>query len=91
MKMEIEWTNYFRDRCKQRCFDLERAEYMIRYSHERYFDVDSYRKIVVGSMHDRLVLIPYEEKDGIVTPVTIHATDRKQINFRTRSGRFVRL
>ncbi len=88
--MEIKWTHYFRNRCVQRQFNIEKAEYIIRYSTERYFDIDSSRRIVVGSINNRLILIPYEENDNIITPVTIHETDRKQINFRTRNGRFVR-
>jgi len=89
--MEIKWTDYFRKRCRQRHFSMEKAEYIIRYSTERYFDNDSSRRIVVGFMDNRLILIPYEERYGIITPVTIHETDRKQINFRIRTGRFVRL
>ncbi len=69
---------------------MEKAENIIRYSSERYFDIDSSRLIVVGSMDNRLIMIPYEESDNVITPVTIHETDRKQINFRTKTGRFVR-
>jgi hypothetical protein len=52
--------------------------------------IDSARCIAIGSIDNRLILIPYEEKDNVITPVTIHKTDRKQINFRTRNGRFER-
>ena len=89
--MEIKWTQYFRNRCILRQFSIEKAEYIIRYSLERYFDIDSSRKIVVGSMDNRLILIPYEENDDIITPVTIHETDRKQIRFRIKNERFMRL
>lgn len=88
--MEIEWTGYFRNRCIQRHFSIKKAEDVIRYSNEKYVDVDSSRRIVVGAADNRLILIPYEEKDNIITPVTIHETDRKQINFRIKTGRFVR-
>ena len=69
---------------------MEKAEDILRYSTERYFDIDSARRIAIGSIDNRLILIPYEEKDNVITPVTIHETDRKQINFRTRNGRFER-
>jgi hypothetical protein len=67
-----------------------KAEHIIQYSTERYFDIDSSRQIVVGFIDKRLIVIPYEENDNIITPVTIHETDRKQINFRIKNGRFVR-
>ena len=37
----------------------------------------------------RLVIIPYDQERDIVTPVTIHATTRPQINLRLRTGRFL--
>jgi hypothetical protein len=89
--MEIKWTNYFRIRCGQRGFSLEGAEHVIRYSTERYFDADSSRRAAVGYADNRLVLIPYEEEDHVVTPVTIHETDRRQISLRVRNGRFMRM
>jgi len=89
--MEISWTSYFKHRCIQRHFSIEKAEHIIRYSTERYFDIDSSRLIAIGSMGDRLVLISYEENENIITPVTIHETDRKQVHFRIRNDRFVRL
>ncbi len=88
--MEIKWTHYFKTRCIRRHFSIEKTEHIIRYSSERYYDADSFRQIAVGSVDDRLVLIPYEVSENIITPVTVHETDRKQINFRIRTGRFVR-
>ncbi len=37
----------------------------------------------------RLVVIPYEVNDIVITPVTIHATTRHQISFRLKNGRFI--
>jgi len=37
----------------------------------------------------KLVLIPYEETDTEIRPVTVHATNRRQIRFRLNTGRFV--
>ena len=88
--MEIRWTYYFTKRCERRHYSIEKAEEIIRYSTERYFDLDSSRRIAVGFVDNRLVVIPYEEENDIVTPVTIHETDRKQINFRIRTSRFLR-
>jgi hypothetical protein len=36
-----------------------------------------------------LVIVPYDQERHIVTPVTIHATTRQQINLRLRTGRFI--
>jgi len=33
-------------------------------------------------------MIPYETDEDAITPITIHATTRQQINFRLRTGRF---
>jgi hypothetical protein len=65
--MEIKWTHYFRTRCSLRHFNIEKAEDILRYLAERYFDIDSSRCIAVGSIDNRLILIPYEEKDNVIT------------------------
>jgi len=87
-KFSITWTNYMKYRAKLRGFDLAKIEDIIRYSTERYFDTITQRTIVVGRHDDKLVLIPYDEKGNEVTPITIHATTRQQINFRLKAGRF---
>jgi hypothetical protein len=55
---------------------------------ERYFDTATGRSVVVGKHGRLLVLIPYEKIGEGITPVTIHATTRQQINFRVKNGRF---
>jgi hypothetical protein len=42
----------------------------------------------VGRHGRLLVMIPYERIGDDITPVTIHATTRQQINFRVKNGRF---
>lgn len=66
-----------------------KIENIVRYSEERYFDITSQRRIAIGKHDKRLVLIPYTIKDDTITPVTIHATTRQQINFRIKTGRFI--
>ena len=61
----------------------------MRYSQERYFDIETQRGIVVGEHGNKLVMIPYEETETEITPVTIHATTRQQIKFRLNTGRFI--
>jgi len=64
-------------------------EEIIRYSDERYLDTSTNRKVVVGRHDKTLVLIPYEiSENNTVTPVTIHATTRQQINYRVKSRRY---
>ncbi len=85
---EIVWTDYLKYRAALRGFDLEKLEYIIRYSSERYFDTETNRAVVVGR-HDRLlVMIPYDVADDRITPVTVHTVDRQQIRFRLQTGRF---
>ena len=56
---------------------------------ERYLDAATIRKVAVGTHDAELVLIPYDESEGVITPVTIHVTTRRQIEFRIQSGRFI--
>lgn len=83
----IQWTDYLKYRAALRGFDLTRLE-SIRHSDERYFDTETERPVVVGRHDQQLVMIPYEIKEDVVTPVTVHAITRQLIRFRLRTGRF---
>ena len=87
--MEIAWTEYFRYRAALRGFDLVQIEEIVKRSTERYVDTATDRRIAVGRCGKGLVLVPYEASGDVVTPITIHATARRQIAFRIRTGRFV--
>jgi hypothetical protein len=86
---EIIWTSYLLYRVTGRGFDLELIENILRFSSERYYDVETDRAIVVGKHGEQLVLIPYEQSKNTITPITIHATTRQQIRFRLKTGRFI--
>jgi hypothetical protein len=88
-KPQLVWTDYMRYRAALRGFDLVAIEDIVRYSPERYFDTATGRPIVVGHVQDVLVIVPYELIQGQLTPVTIHATTRQQVNFRLKTGRFI--
>ena len=85
---EIAWTDYMVYRAELRGFDLARIEHIVRYSAERYVDTLTGRLIAVGRIDDVLVMIPYETESETITPVTVHATTRQQINLRLKTGRF---
>ena len=87
--VEIIWTDYMKYRARLRGFDLAKIEHIVRYSGERYFDTVTGRLIAVGRIDDLLVIIPCDTDQGSITPVTIHATTRQQINFRLKTGRFI--
>jgi len=87
--LEIIWTDYMKYRARLRGFDLAKIEPIVRYSGERYFDTVTGRLIVVGRLDESLVIIPCNTDQGSITPVTIHATTRQQINFRLKTGRFI--
>jgi len=87
--IEIVWTDYMKYRTRLRGFDLAKVEHIVRYSGERYLDTVTGRLIVVGRIDDLLVMIPCDTGHGSITPVTIHATTRQQINFRLKTGRFI--
>ena len=75
-------------RAKLRGYDLGRIEEILRFGTEKYFDSETGRHVVVGSHQHKLVLIPYEETETKITPITVHATTGQQIRFRINTGRF---
>jgi len=87
--IEIIWTDYVKYRARLRGFDLANIAHIVRYSDERYFDTVTGRLIAVGRIDNLLVIIPCDTNQGSITPVTIHATTRQQINFRLKTGRFI--
>ncbi|MBI4691026.1 MAG: hypothetical protein HY754_12305 [Nitrospirae bacterium] len=76
-------------RAELRGFELSKIENILRHSGERYFDTTTHRLIAVGKHDDRMVIIAYEKHGSEITPATIHATTRQQINFRIKTGRFI--
>jgi len=82
-------TDYLKFRADLRGFDLLLIEQIIRYSSERYYDAETQRVIVVGEHGDKLVMIPYDETETELIPVTIHTTSRQQIKFRLTTGRLI--
>ena len=83
------WTEYLKHRARSRGFDLAIIEQILRFSPERYLDTVTRRMVAVGRHGQRLVIVPYDQEGDIITPVTIHATTRPQINLRLRTGRFI--
>ena len=80
-------TDYLKYRCKMRGFDTSSIEYIVRHSSERYYDTETRRNVVVGNHKNILVLIPFEESENEIKPITVHAISRKQIRFRLNTGR----
>jgi hypothetical protein len=83
----IVWTEYMKYRLKMRSYDFASVEHILRYSSEQYVDTVTGRPVAIGRHGKLLVMIPYERKGSKLTPVTIHATNRQQINSRLKSGR----
>jgi hypothetical protein len=88
--MDVAWTDYFRYRATLRGFDLDGIEEIVKHSAERYVDTATDRRIAVGRCAKTLVLVPYETAKEVITPITVHATTRRQIALRVQTGRFVR-
>ena len=88
---QVVLSDYLRYRAAQRGFDLDRIEEIVRFESERYLDIESGRRVVVGRQNADLLLIPYDEDELTIRPVTVHAFTRKQIRFRVSTGRFVPL
>jgi len=83
------WTEYLRHRARVRGFDLAVIEQIVRFSSERYFDTDTRRMVAIGRHGRGLVLVPYDEDEETITPVTMHATTRQQLTLRLRRGRLI--
>jgi hypothetical protein len=86
--MRVVWTEYLKHRARTRGFALAAIEDIVRFSEERYFDTMTQRTVAIGNDGRRLVMIPYEQEDDLITPVTVHATTRQQTNLRLQTGRF---
>jgi hypothetical protein len=82
-------SKYVQYRCETRNFDAKIIEEIVRYSTERYMDTETNRKVVVGKHMKILALVPYEENENEIRPVTVHATSRQQIKFRLNTGRYI--
>jgi len=54
----------------------------------RNVDTVTERVVAIGRHEKLLLMILYELKGHTLTPVTIHATTRQQINSRIKSWRF---
>jgi len=86
---QVIWTDYLRYRAHTRGFDLTLIERLLRFTSNRHFDTVTRRWVVIGRHGSRLVMVPYDQEQNSITPVTIHIITRQQITFRLRTGRFV--
>ena len=86
---QVIWTDYLRYRARTRGFGLALIEQLLRFASECYFDTVTRRWVVIGRHGPWLVMVPYDQEQNFITPVTIHVTTRQQITFRLRTGRFV--
>jgi hypothetical protein len=85
----IVWTEYLKHRARVRDYDLGLIEHVVRHSTERYYDTATLRSLAVGKHDKRLIVVPYDSDDDSVTPVTVHAVSRTQIEYRIKVGRFI--
>jgi hypothetical protein len=87
--MEIRWTDYMHNRARMRGFARAGVEQILRLTSERYFDTATRRQVAIGRLEHELVMIPYDQVEETITPVTIHATTRQHITARLRAGRCI--
>lgn len=83
------WSDYMRYRARLRGYNLEKLEYIVNNSTERYYDTETGRLVVIGRHDKQLVILPYDTDESGITPVTVHSITRQQINFRFKTGRFI--
>jgi hypothetical protein len=88
-RKRIEWTEYLKHRARTRDYDLKVIEDIVQRAIERYYDTATLRTVAVGKHDKRLILVPYDSDDNSITPVTVHAITRPQIDFRIKTGRFI--
>lgn len=87
-EVQIVWTDYMKYRMRLRGYNAALVEDIVKYSSERYIDSVTGSYVAIGRYGNDCVMIPYEKGEEHLTPVTIHATSRQQIDFRVKSGRF---
>ena len=63
----IIWSDYLQYRAKLRGFTIAKIEEIVKYSGERYYDMETDRLIAVGKHDNQLVIIPYESQDNTRT------------------------
>ncbi len=85
----IVWTEYLKYRASLRGFDLAQLEQILLHSSEKYFDTETRRWVVIGRHGKQLVMIPFDEDEVSITPITVHTVSRQQIQFRLRTGRLI--
>lgn len=88
--MNVIFSDYFRYKAELRGFHLAKLEDIVRYSSERYVDTVTDRLIVIGRHDHDIVMIPYEQHDDKLAPVTVHVVTRQQITYRLKTGRLVK-
>ncbi len=86
----IIWTEYMKYRLRLRGYDLATVEHILRYSSERYADTVTGRLVAIGRHMNLLVMIPYKQEGGTMTPVTsrpersiIRGTNGRSFSIRT--------
>lgn len=67
---------------------LETIAAVGRFASERYFGTNHSRLVGVGRFGRLLLLVPYEEDDQSITPVTVHTITRQQMTWQLQEGRF---
>lgn len=87
--MNVMFSEYFRYKSALRGFDLTQLEDIVRYASERYVDTVTGRLIAIGRHGHHLVMIPYEQHDDTLTPVTVHVVTRQQMTYRLKTERLV--
>ncbi|MBC8458636.1 MAG: hypothetical protein H8D67_11640 [Deltaproteobacteria bacterium] len=91
---EIHYTDYFRYRMQFRHISAGVPEEIYLNATERYFDTETLRDIAVhqvrlGRRRRAQMMLAYEEYAEHVEFVTIHKINRREINFRIQTGRWI--
>lgn len=91
---EIHYSDYFRYRMQFRRIPEGVPEQIFLHATERYFDTETQRNVAVhrvrlGRRRRAQMMLAYEEYANHVEFVTIHKINRREINFRIRTGRWI--
>ena len=87
-QIAVIWTDYLKFRAAMRGYELATIEKIVSGAEERYLDTVTLRTVAIGRHGPTLVLVPYEVGELGLTPITIHATSRQQVNFRLKTGSY---
>jgi hypothetical protein len=90
---KVQYIDYFLDRLRFRKIPQAVAERVLCEATERYFDVETGRFIAIKEVQygrrKKRLMVAYEEQGNEVTPITVHAVTKRQVQSKIERLRWI--